>query len=103
MTALTVNGNFKINITFFCNTDTYKVFFVYNALDIYGNNCTAFVENTVKMNSSFFENFHNALCAAFFRGNNLFSIDNVKIMDPEHVSLAYPTARSFQLGLKLTF
>jgi hypothetical protein len=24
-------------------------------------------------------------------------------MDPEHVSLAYPTARSFQLGLKLTF
>ena len=39
----------------------------------------------------------------FFRGNNLFSIDNVKIMDPEHVSLAYPTARSFQLGLKLTF
>jgi hypothetical protein len=39
----------------------------------------------------------------FFKGHNLFSIDNIKIMDPEHVSLAYPTARSFQLGLKLTF
>ena len=39
----------------------------------------------------------------FFRGNNLFSIDSVKILDPEHVSLAYPTARSFQIGLKLTF
>jgi TonB-linked SusC/RagA family outer membrane protein len=39
----------------------------------------------------------------FFKGHNLFSIDSIKIMDPEHVSLAYPTARSFQLGLKLTF
>lgn len=39
----------------------------------------------------------------FFRGHNLFSVDSVRILDPEHVSLAYPTTRSMQLGVKLTF
>ncbi len=39
----------------------------------------------------------------FFRGHNLFSIDSVKIFDPEHISLAYPTTRSYQIGLKLVF
>ena len=39
----------------------------------------------------------------FLRGNNLFSIDQVKIFDPEFISLGYPTARNFQVGLKLTF
>ena len=39
----------------------------------------------------------------FFRGQNLFSVDKVGILDPEHVSLAYPTVRSYQLGVKLTF
>lgn len=39
----------------------------------------------------------------FFRGQNLFSADHVGILDPEHVSLAYPTTRSCQIGVRLAF
>lgn len=39
----------------------------------------------------------------FVRGMNLFSIDNIKVTDPEFISAAYPTLRSYNLGFNLTF
>ena len=39
----------------------------------------------------------------FLRGTNLFSADAVRILDPESVSLAYPSMRTFQAGLKCSF
>ena len=39
----------------------------------------------------------------FFRGLNLFSVDRIKIFDPESISLGYPSVRSFSFGLKFTF
>lgn len=39
----------------------------------------------------------------FMRGNNLFSIDDVKILDPEAVSFAYPTARTYSIGVNVNF
>jgi len=37
------------------------------------------------------------------RGMNLFSIDNIEIMDPEHLGTGYPTLRSYHLGLNIVF
>lgn len=39
----------------------------------------------------------------YVRGNNLFSIDKVKILDPEYVNLGYPLARTFSVGFNITF
>lgn len=39
----------------------------------------------------------------FFRVYNLFSIDKIKLFDPEAVTLGYPAVREFQFGVKLTF
>jgi TonB-linked SusC/RagA family outer membrane protein len=39
----------------------------------------------------------------FVRGMNLFSIDNIKIMDPEETGKVYPTLRSYNAGLSISF
>lgn len=39
----------------------------------------------------------------FVRGTNVFSIDKVKIMDPEYISTGYPLLRSWTIGFNLTF
>ncbi|TKG95492.1 SusC/RagA family TonB-linked outer membrane protein [Puteibacter caeruleilacunae] len=39
----------------------------------------------------------------FVRGMNLFSIDNIKVMDPEAIGLTYPTLASYHLGVKIGF
>lgn len=39
----------------------------------------------------------------FVRGNNLLSIDTIKLFDPESISLDYPSMRSFQAGVKYSF
>ena len=39
----------------------------------------------------------------FVRGHNLFSVDNIGIMDPEYMSLGYPVARTISLGCNLAF
>jgi len=42
-------------------------------------------------------------CRVFLRGNNLFSVDSIKILDPEVISTGYPSVRSYQVGLKCSF
>ena len=42
-------------------------------------------------------------CKVFLRGTNLFSIDHIKILDPENISTSYPTARTYELGINLMF
>ena len=39
----------------------------------------------------------------YLRGRNLFSVDNVRILDPEAVSFNYPTARFYTIGINVTF
>lgn len=39
----------------------------------------------------------------YLRGRNLFSVDNVKIFDPEAISFNYPTARTYTIGVNVTF
>ena len=39
----------------------------------------------------------------FLRGGNLFSIDTINILDPEDISMGYPSMRNFQVGLKYRF
>jgi len=39
----------------------------------------------------------------YARGMNLFSIDNIDVLDPEFVSSGYPTLRSYNLGLHIAF
>lgn len=39
----------------------------------------------------------------FVRGFNLFSIDNIEIMDPEELGAVYPTLRSFNVGVNIGF
>lgn len=39
----------------------------------------------------------------FLRGNNLFSFDGIKILDPEYVSLGYPVAKTFIIGFNIVF
>ncbi len=41
--------------------------------------------------------------SVFLRGNNLFSIDKVKILDPEYISTGYPLARTYSVGINLDF
>jgi hypothetical protein len=39
----------------------------------------------------------------FVRGTDLFSIDKVKVMDPEELSTGYPTLTSYNLGINVAF
>ena len=39
----------------------------------------------------------------YLRGRNLFSVDNVRILDPEAVNFNYPTARFYTIGINVTF
>lgn len=39
----------------------------------------------------------------FLRGNNLFSADSIKILDPQAINMDYPSMRSFQAGVKYRF
>ncbi len=49
--------------------------------------------NTVRINEM----------TVFLRGNNLFSIDRIKILDPEYISTGYPFARTYSAGINLEF
>lgn len=46
---------------------------------------------------------HLSQTKVFLRGNNLFSIDNIKILDPEMISKAYPQARTYSVGFNVFF
>jgi hypothetical protein len=39
----------------------------------------------------------------FVRGMDLFSIDKVKVMDPEELSTGYPTLTTYYLGINVAF
>lgn len=39
----------------------------------------------------------------YLRGNNLFSIDDIDYVDPENLWGSYPTLRTFNAGIKVTF
>ena len=39
----------------------------------------------------------------YARGMNVFSIDNINIVDPESIGIEYPTLASYHLGIKIEF
>lgn len=39
----------------------------------------------------------------FIRGTDLFSIDGIEVLDPEVLGVSYPTLKTFQTGMKLSF
>ena len=39
----------------------------------------------------------------YVRGMNLFSIDNINIVDPESIGISYPTLSSYHLGFNIEF
>jgi hypothetical protein len=39
----------------------------------------------------------------YARGMNLFSIDNINIVDPESIGISYPTLSSYHLGFNIEF
>jgi len=39
----------------------------------------------------------------YLQGENLFSIDSIPVLDPEHLDAGYPLLRSYSLGLSLRF
>jgi hypothetical protein len=39
----------------------------------------------------------------YLRGMNLFSIDDIKVLDPEEIRVVYPTLTSFNLGVQIGF
>lgn len=39
----------------------------------------------------------------FFQGMNLFSIDNIKVLDPELMYTSYPSSRSYNVGINFEF
>lgn len=39
----------------------------------------------------------------YVRGMNLFSVDNIKIVDPEEIGITYPTISSYNLGIQIGF
>lgn len=50
-----------------------------------------------------FSNVAISECRVYISGTDLFSLDYLGIMDPEHISMYYPTTRSFSLGVNLVF
>ena len=41
--------------------------------------------------------------ALFISGQNLFTLTNIKVLDPEVLDAAYPLLMTFQTGLSLSF
>ena len=39
----------------------------------------------------------------YVQGTNLFSLDNLKVLDPEQLGAAYPATRAFWAGVKFNF
>jgi len=88
LTTLSNNNNFANSTLWMEKGGFFKLRNLYVYYDINPN-----LVKRLKMSS----------CRVFFRGNNLFSIDSIKILDPEYVSVGYPSLRTFQLGLKCAF
>lgn len=42
-------------------------------------------------------------CKLFIKGENLFTITNIKELDPENIGTSYPTLKGINVGLSLTF
>jgi len=49
------------------------------------------------------QSFKNSSLRVFVNGNDLFSLDHVKVSDPERVSGNYPAVRTISVGAKLDF
>lgn len=56
-----------------------------------------------KMPTRFIKGMKMSECRFFFKGLNLFSIDHVGVMDPEYISMGYPSMRSYLLGVNVQF
>jgi hypothetical protein len=56
-----------------------------------------------KLPQSLFSNIKVKDVKIYIKGENLLSVDNIKIMDPEVVSTAYPTLKTISIGASVKF
>ncbi len=79
----------------------------YRASDLWTEKGDYFKLREVELGYRFSARWLNAIrvdeMKVFLRGNNLFSIDRIKILDPEHISTGYPFARTYSVGINLEF
>ena len=59
------------------------------------------ISYTIK--AKFFERINLKEAKVFLQGNNLFSIDDMGIFDPEYISTGYPCARTYMAGINIQF
>ncbi|MCD7937535.1 MAG: SusC/RagA family TonB-linked outer membrane protein [Tannerellaceae bacterium] len=56
-----------------------------------------------KLPAAWIEKCHIKQFKIFARGNDLFSVDRIKVTDPESTGTDYPVLRSYHLGFNMTF
>lgn len=88
LTTLSNNNNYRTSSLWTERGDFLKL----RALEIY-----------YKLPKQWIKNLHMNECRFFLKGMNLFSIDHIDIMDPEYVSMGYPSMRSYQIGVNVLF
>ena len=81
-------NNYRKNTVWLAKADYLKL----RSLDIYYN-LPKNIVNEVKLQRA----------KVFVRGMNLFSIDNIKVTDPEETGITYPTISSWHVGVNLGF
>ncbi|SDH52304.1 SusC/RagA family TonB-linked outer membrane protein [Bacteroides ovatus] len=88
LTTLSNNNNYRASSLWTEKGDFLKL----RALEIY-----------YKFPKQWIKKMHMNECRFFLKGMNLFSIDHIDIMDPEYISMGYPSMRSYQIGVNVLF
>lgn len=88
LSTLENTNNYRPNSIWFTNGSFLKL----RSLELYYNLPKQFISKW-KLSST----------QLYVRGMNLFSIDKVKVVDPEAKGVTYPTLSSFNVGIKLDF
>jgi len=88
LTTTESSNNYRLNSAFIANASYLKL----RSAEVY-----------YKLPMSLISKVRVDECKLFFRGMDLFSIDQIKVLDPEARGIAYPSLKSFHLGFTLTF
>ena len=88
LTTVNNDNNFRPNSTWIVNGSYLKL----RTAEVY-----------YELPKKFIDKFKLSKARIFVRGMDLFSIDKVKVMDPEEIGTGYPTLRTGYLGINVAF
>lgn len=88
LTTTESSNNYRLNNAFIANASYLKL---------------RYAEVYYKFPASLTSKIHVDNCKLFVRGMDLFSIDQIKVIDPEARGIAYPSLKSYHVGFSLTF